>query len=196
MILLSSAFYDLEYNNIIKLISYWLTFIAGLVIIIMYFFQEKQYQEIKSNKITMEKDTFEDFIKQRTFRKKKYIIIIISSIVILLLTSEFYNLRKYISMSFCNFLATLLDSLSITIFTWACMSIHIDNIIIKNVESKNKSKKERYSWLYMAFPTTTVAVIIGIFTNAWSPYAPIIILFCALLITTCKILIESENKNE
>lgn len=37
------------------------------------------------------------------------------------------------------------------------------------------------------------AVLIGVITNAWSPYAPIIILFCCLLVTTCKLLIESRG---
>lgn len=51
-------------------------------------------------------------------------------------------------------------------------------------------------WVYMAFPVTVVAVLIGMITNVWSPYAPIIILFCCLLVTTCKLLIESRGKDE
>ncbi len=196
LILLSSAFDDLEYSNIIKHISYWLTFITGLIIIIMYFFQTKQYQEIKNNEIIIEKNIFEDFKRQKEFRRKKYTIVVIISIVILLLSSEFHYLNTYFSTSFCNFFISILDAISITIFIWACISMNIDNIIIKNAQNCTKSKKERYAWVYVALPTTILAVIIGVFTNAWSPYAPIIILFCALLVTICKILLESEDKKE
>lgn len=196
LILLSNAFNNLEYNNIIKNMSYWLTFITGLIIVITYFFQTKQYQEIKNNEIVIDKNIFEDFKKQREFRRKKYVAIIIISIVAILLSSEIHYLNKYFSVSFCNFLASILDAISITMFIWACISMNIDNTIIKNTQKYTKSKKEQYSWVYKALPVTIIAVIIGIFTNAWSPYAPIIILFCALLITNCKILLESENKNE
>ena len=133
---------------------------------------------------------------QKEFRRKKYTIVVIISIVILLLSSEFHYLNTYFSTSFCNFFISILDAISITIFIWACISMNIDNIIIKNAQNCTKSKKERYAWVYVALPTTILAVIIGVFTNAWSPYAPIIILFCALLVTICKILLESEDKKE
>jgi hypothetical protein len=58
---------------------------------------------------------------------------------------------------------------------------------------QKKDKKGKYTWIYVALPVTAFAVAIGIFTNAWSPFMPIIVLFCALLVTLCKLLIEGRN---
>ncbi|MDO4305077.1 MAG: hypothetical protein Q4D94_14315 [Bacillota bacterium] len=35
--------------------------------------------------------------------------------------------------------------------------------------------------------------VIGLVTNAWSPVFPIIFLFCVLLVTVCKLLIEKRE---
>lgn len=35
---------------------------------------------------------------------------------------------------------------------------------------------KRYRWIYAALPVTAATVLIGVITNAWSPYAPIVVL--------------------
>ena len=96
-----------------------------------------------------------------------------------------------------NVFEWIADTVWLALIIWAGMSMHIDSIIIKNTEHTPKSSHmKRYRWVYMAFPVTVVAVLIGMITNVWSPYAPIIILFCCLLVTTCKLLIESRGKDE
>ena len=56
---------------------------------------------------------------------------------------------------------------------WAGMSMHMDSIIIKNTEHTPKSgHMRRHRWIYMALPVTVIAVLIGMMTNTWSPYAP------------------------
>ena len=37
---------------------------------------------------------------------------------------------------------------------------------------------------------------VGVAMDAWSPYAPIIILFWCLLVIACKLMIESRGKDE
>ncbi len=196
LILLSNAFNSLEYNNSIKSISYWLTFITGLAIVIIYFFQTKQYQEIKNNEIVVDKHILEEFRREKEFRRKKYVTVIIVSIIILLLSSECYSLKKFFSTEFCIFLACILNAISITTFIWSCISIYVDNTIVKNTENRTKSKKERYAWVYTALPITIVAVIIGIFTNAWSPYAPIIISVIVIFLLAFGILSSVFQEND
>lgn len=130
-ILLSIAFDILEYNNIIKNILYWLSLLSGLILVIIYFFQTKQYEEIKHNEIVIDKDIFEDFQKQKEFKRKKYILVVIISVVIFLLSSQSYYLDKYFSMEFCVFLSYIFIAISIGMFIWACISMNIDNTIIK-----------------------------------------------------------------
>lgn len=35
---------------------------------------------------------------------------------------------------------------------------------------------KRYRWIYAVLPITAATVLIGVITNAWSPYAPIVVL--------------------
>lgn len=135
-ILLSIAFDILEYNNIIKNILYWLSLLSGLILVIIYFFQTKQYEEIKHNEIVIDKDIFEDFQNQKEFKRKKYILVVIISVVIFLLSSQSYYLDKYFSMEFCIFLYYVFIAISIGMFIWACISMNIDNTIIKNTRNK------------------------------------------------------------
>lgn len=194
LIILSNIFNSFEYQNLVMTISYWFTFIIGLILILTYFFQTKQYQEIKLNNIVLDNKVFEEFKNKRESRRKKYIAMIIVGVIILLLSSEFD--LKYFGNTFYNIFEWTCDAISIALFIWAGMSMYADTIVIKNFENNQNSKQKKYSWVYLAVPFTIVAVSIGIITNAWSPYAPIIILFCTLLVTTCKILLEREDKNE
>lgn len=103
----------------------------------------------------------------------------------------------YFGQTACNVFEWIADTIWSALTIWAGMSMHIDTIIINNTEHiPRSSHMKRYRWIYAALPITVVAVWIGMITNAWSPYAPIIILFCCLLVTTCKLLIESRDKDE
>lgn len=169
---------------------------AGIIIIIWYFFQPKQYQEIKNEHLTFDDKVFEEFKKQRENRRKKYAVMIIVGVVILLVSSEMgHFIMIYFGQAACNVFEWAADTVWLALIIWAGMSMHIDTIIIKNAEHTPESgHMKRYRWIYAALPVTVAAVLIGMITNAWSPYAPVIILFCCLLITTCKLLIESKGK--
>lgn len=198
LFLLSNVFDSFGCHNMIMSFFYWLTMIAGIIIIIWYFFQTKQYQEIKNERLTLDDKVLGEFKKQRESRRKKYAVMIIVGIVILLASSEMgHFFMIYFGQTACNVFEWVADTVWLALIIWAGMSMHIDNMIIKNTEHAPKSgHMERYRWIYAALPVTVAAVFIGIITNAWSPYAPIIILFCCLLVTTCKLLIESRGKDE
>ncbi len=197
LFILSNVFDCFEHNSMIMSFLYWLTMIAGIIIIIWHFFQIKQYQEIKNERLTFDEKVFGEFKKQRENRRKKYAVLIIVGVVILLASPEIEHfLMIYFGQTACNVFGWVADTVWLALIIWAGMSMHIDSIIIENTEHTPKSGMKRYRWIYMALPFTVVAVLIGMITNAWSPYAPIIILFCCLLVTTCKLLIESRGKDE
>ncbi len=196
LFILSNVFDSFGDHNVIMSFLYWLTMITGIIIIIWHFFQTKQYQEIKNEHLTFDDKVFGEFKKQRENRRKKYAVMIIVGVVILLASSETgHFIMIYFGQTACNVFEWVADTVWLALIIWAGMSMHIDTIIIKNTEHTPESgHMKRYRWIYAALPVTVAAVLIGMITNAWSPYAPVIILFCCLLITTCKLLIESRGE--
>lgn len=198
LFIVSNVFDCFDHNSMIMSFLYWLTMTAGIIIIIWQFFQTRQYQEIKSERLTFDDKIFGEFKKQRESRRKKYAVMVIAGVIILLTSSE---IESFIKLCFghtaYNVFGWIADTVWLALIVWAGMSMHIDSIIIKNTEHAPKSgHMKKYRWIYMALPFTVIAVLIGMITNAWSPYAPIIILFCCLLVTTCKLIIESRGKVE
>lgn len=198
LFILSNVFDCFEHNSMIMSFLYWLTMTAGIIIIIWYFFQTKQYQEIKNERLAFDDKVFGKFKKQGESRRKKYAVMIIVGVIILLTSTEIEHfLMINYGQTACNVFGWIADTVWVALIIWAGMSMHVDSIIIKNTEHTPKSGHiKRYRWIYMALPFTVIAVLIGMITNAWSPYAPIIILFCCLLVTTCKLFIESRGKDE
>lgn len=198
LFMLSNIFDYFAYNNMIVSFLYWFTMIVGIIIVIWHFFQTRQYQEIKSTHLFFDDKVYGEFKKQSESRRKKYTIMIILGVVILLASSEIsYFFMVHFGQTARNIFEGIADMVWLALIIWAGMSMHIDSIIINNTEHPPKSgHATRYRWIYMALPVTVIAVIIGIITNAWSPYAPIIVLFCCLFVTTCKLLIESRGKDE
>ncbi len=196
LFILSNVFDSFNCSNMISSFLYWLFLIAGTVVIIWHYFQIKQYQEIKSEHLTFDDKVLEEFKKQREKRRKKYTVMIIVGVVILLASSEMgYFIMIHFGQTACNVFEWAADTVWLALFVWAGMSMHIDSIIIKKSQQSPKSgHMKRYRWIYAALPVTVIAVLIGIITNAWSPYAPVIILFCCLLVTTCKLLIENRRE--
>lgn len=193
--IVSNIFESLGYHNTVLDILYWTTMITGVIILVWHFFQIKQYQEIKTQHLVFDDKVIEEFRKQREKRRRTYTIMIIAGVVILFAGSEIENILMIqfgsVVYDVCGW---VIDTMWLALIIWAGMSMHIDNIVIKNVEQVPKNNHmKRYRWIYAALPITACAVFIGIISNAWSPYAPIIILFCCLLVTTCKLLIESRG---
>lgn len=198
LLILSNVFDSFGHDNMISAFFYWLTMISGLIIIIWHFFQTRQYQEMKTECLMFDDKVFEAFKKQREKRKKKYAVMVIAGVVILLTSSEIgHILMIYYGQEAGNVFEWIADALWLAIILWAGMSMHMESIIVKNTgRLPNSSRIRKYRWVYAALPVTGIAVLIGMITNAWSPYVPILILFCRLLVTTCKLLIEGREKNE
>ncbi len=177
---------------------YWVTMAARIIMIVWQFLQIRKYQEIRNEHLTFDDKVFGEFKKQRENRRKKYAVMMIAGVVILLASTEAGSfLMIYYGQTVCNVFEWIAHTVWLALIIWAGMSMHIDSIIITNTECIRKNvHMKRYRWIYVALPFTVLAVLIGIITNAWSPYAPIIILFCCLLVTTCKLLIESRGKDE
>lgn len=196
LLILSNVFDSFEHNNMIMSFLYWLTMTAGIIIFIWHFFQTKQYQEIQKERLAFDDKVIEEFKKQRESRRKKYAVIIMVGVIILLSSPEIERfLMIYFGQTAGNVFGWIADTVWLALIIWAGMSMHTDSIIIKNTEhTPGSGHTKRYRWIYMALPITVIAVLIGMITNAWSPYAPIIILFCCLLVTTCKLLIESRGE--
>ena len=189
LFILSNVFGCFEHNTMIMSFLYWLTMTAGIIIIIWHLFQTKQYQEIKNERLAFDDKVFGEFKKQRESRRKKYAVMVIVGVIILLTSTEIEHfLMTNFGQTACNVFGWIADTVWLALIIWAGMSMHIDSIIIKNTERTPKSGHiKRYRWIYMALPFTVIAILIGMITNAWSPYAPIIILFCCLLVTTCNL---------
>ena len=196
LFILSNVFDCFGHCNVIMSLLYWITMAAGIIIIIWNFLQTRQYQEIKNEYLTFDDKVFEAFQIQREGRRKKYAVMIIVGVMILLTSSEIGRLIMIgFGQTACNVFEWVADTTWMALIIRAGMSMHVDSIIIKNARYTPESgQMKRYRWIYTALPVTVAAVLIGIITNAWSPYAPIIILFCCLLVTTCKLLIESRGE--
>lgn len=196
LFILSNVFDCFAQGGMILSFLYWLTMIAGIVMVIWYFFQTRQYQEIKNEHLIFDEMVFGEFQRQRERRRKKYAVTVIAGVVILMASSEIERLLMiYAGQTVCNAFGWVADTVWLALVLWAGMSMHIDSIVIKNAEHTPKGgSMKRYRWVYMALPVTVLAVLVGMLTNAWSPYTPIIILFCCLLVTTCKLLIESRGE--
>lgn len=193
---LSNVFDCPGHRSAILSLLYWITMAAGIIIIIWHFLQIRQYQEIKNEYLTFDDKVFEAFRKQRESRRKKYAVMLIAGVLILLAGSE---IEHFIMIEFgqtaWHVFGWVADTAWMALIIWAGMSMHVDSVIIKNAQhAPEGGHMRRYRWIYTALPVTVAAVLIGVITNAWSPYAPIIILFCCLLVTTCKLLIESRGE--
>lgn len=198
LFILSNVFDCFGYHSGIMYLLYWITMAAGIIIIIWHLLQTRQYQEIKNERLTFDDKVLEEFKRQQENRRKKYAVTIIVGVVILLAGSEMEHLiMTAFGQIAGNVSGWVADTAWMALIIWAGMSMHVDSIIIRNTQHTPESgHRKRYRWIYMALPVTAAAVLIGVITNAWSPYAPIMILFCCLLVTTCKMMIESRGRDE
>ena len=88
LFILSNVFDCFDHQSMIMSFLYWLTMIAGIIIIIWHFLQTRQYQEIKNERLAFDDKVFGEFKKQRENRRKKYAVVVIVGVVILLASPE------------------------------------------------------------------------------------------------------------
>lgn len=174
---------------------YWGSIAIGVAILIWTFFQPKLYREIQTKSLIFDDALIKKFREESNKNRKRYICMIILGVLLLLFGSQFLLMvQGIIGREVCNALIWFIDAFSAVLLMIAGSSIHSENIITQNAEYiKKKNSRGKFAWVYIALPITILAVLIGFITNAWSPVFPIIILFCALLVTVCKLLIEKRD---
>ncbi|MBD5551618.1 MAG: helix-turn-helix transcriptional regulator [Lachnospiraceae bacterium] len=179
---------------------YWIVTLAGLALLIWHCFQSKKYQEIKREKLIFDSKIYEAFKMRREKERKRCACMAIAGIVLLIGGTELidyleYTMRLRIFGVSAGALGWISDATALSFILWAAMSVMAENTIVKNTEGVPKNAAKRFAWIYWAVPVTALAVLIGFVSNIWSPMAPIIVLFCALLVTVCKLLLErGESK--
>lgn len=174
---------------------YWGSIAIGVAILIWTFFQPNLYREIQTKPLIFDEALIKKFREESNKNRKRYICMIILGVLLLLFGSQFLLMfQSMIGREVCNALIWFIDAFSAVLLMIAGSSIHSENIITQNAEYiEKKNSRGKFAWVYIALPITILAVLIGLVTNAWSPVFPIIILFCALLVTVCKLLIEKRD---
>jgi uncharacterized membrane protein YhaH (DUF805 family) len=198
LIVLSNSFISVLTENQPAMILYLMTLVSGVAVLVWHIFQQNRYKEIGSKQLLFDDDTLKDFRQEHDKNRKRYVLMIIVAVIIFIVSPQVkLSALEYSDNSFGLALSGVLDAVWISLVILAGFALHAERIIAQNTEyMKKKSKEGKYAWIYIALPVTALAVAIGIFTNVWSPVVPIIALFCALLVTVCKILLEGRNKNE
>lgn len=183
-----------DYRQIL-LPLYWGTMAIGIAMLVWILFQPRRYREIYSSTLLFDEAVIKDFRVESSRNRKRYAGMIVLSVLLFFFGSEFIFMAEGIAgREVCNALDWLADSAAVMLLVIAGISIHAENVIAQNTEYvKKKNAHGRFAWVYVALPVTVLAVAIGFFTNAWSPAFPIIFLFCVLLVTVCKLLIEKKE---
>ena len=174
---------------------YWGTMATGIAVLVWTFFQPKHYQEVSSNALLFDEAVIKSFREESSRNRKRYAGMIVLSVLLFFFGAEFIFMAKNIVGSeVCNALDWLTDAAAVMLLIMAGMSIHAENIIAHNAEYLHKKNlRGKSAWIYAALPVTALAVAAGLVTNAWSPVFPVICLFCVLLVTVCKLLIEKRE---
>jgi Predicted transcriptional regulators len=195
LFILSGLFEGPGCHNFLLSLLYWMTVTADIGLIIWHFSIPRQYEEIRTEHLLLDGLVFEEFKKKRETRRKHYAVMMIAGAAILLAGSEAeYFFLAHFENNICNIFLTLSDAVCLSLIIWSGMSMYADSLIVRNAsQAPGRTPLRRYRWIYAALPVTAGAVIVGIATNIWSPYAPILILFCCLLAAACRLLIERKE---
>lgn len=135
LIVLSDVFDCLGQHNRILSLLYLLTIITGIVLILWHFFQVKQYQEIKKERLTFDDKVYETFQKQREGRRRKYAVLMIVGVILLFVSSE----SEYVFMVFydqmvSNAFEGVANAVGLALVIGAGLSMRADSIVIENTE--------------------------------------------------------------
>lgn len=190
-----------SFSDYRQLLLYWGTMAIGIGILVWTFFQPKHYRKICSNPLLFDEAVIKSFREDSSRNRKRYAGMIVLGVFLFFFGPEFiYMLRDIVGDEVCNALVFLMNAAAVMLWIMAGTSIHAENIIARNTEyihkkdsRDKKNSRSKFAWIYIALPVTVLAVVIGLITNAWSPVFPIIFLFCVLLVTVCKLLIEGKE---
>ncbi len=198
LILIANVFDSFEPKNFLTDMLYWITMTTGLCLFIWQYFSIKPYREIYRRHLILDEKVFEEFKRQRQSNRKRYLFMIIAGFIFMIAESE---LGDFLMISWENPVYERWEWIAAALWSGlivgGIMLIQRDELIIKNAEQGPKNRRAgSYRWIYWAVPATVIAVIIGFTTNIWSPFFPVIVLFCGLLVTVCKLMLERRDKDE
>ncbi|MBD5456438.1 MAG: helix-turn-helix transcriptional regulator [Lachnospiraceae bacterium] len=176
-------------------IIYWLMTATGIAVLLWNYFLPKKYQEIRTKQLLFDDAVIKEFRIKYEKRRKMYAAMIIAGVVVLFLSSEItLFIGDYFERNVAEAMEWILNTVWVDLFIAAGISMRAESLIANNGERALKSEKRgKHAWIYAALPVTAFLVVIGLLTNAWRPVVPIIVLFCALLVTVCKLIIESRG---
>lgn len=118
---------------------YWLTMITGVCMIIWFFLQTRQYQEIRRKHLIFDDKVLAEFKKQRESRRKKYAVMMIVGVAVLMANPETEGfIMNCFGRTVGNAVSWIADTIWPTLMVWAGMSMYNDSIIIKNTEWREK----------------------------------------------------------
>ncbi len=174
---------------------YWGTMAIGISMLVWAFFQPRYYREIYSNPLLFDEAIIKSFREESSRNRKRYAGMIALSVLLFFFGSEFiFMVKDIVGSEVSNALDWLTDAAAVMLMIIAGISIHAENVIAQNAEYvAKKNSHGKFTWVCVALPVTFLAVVIGLVTNAWSPVFPVIFLFCVLLVTVCKLLIEKRD---
>lgn len=170
-------------------VFYWFLTAAGCSVFVWQFLQPKRYREISSEPLLFDEAVAEDFRSTADKNRKKYAAMMITGVFLFFVQPIF--LQEFFTLP--ESLYWLIGAVCVFLFLSSGLCWHAEKIILEHESClKKKRRRGRFRWVYGALPVTAAAVAIGVIWHAWNPYAPILILFCALLVTVCKLLLEKD----
>lgn len=195
IIVLSDVFGCFSGYREILLPLYWGCMAVGIAVLIWDYFQPKRYQEIYTKPLIFDEAVIKEFRKESDRNRKIYAGMVITGILLLFFGTEIgFMFKNIIGNEVRNAAEWIIDAVSVVLLIIAWFSIHAEKIIAQNDEYiKKKQSRGKFAWIYAAIPVTAAAVWAGFATNGWSPYVPVVILLCILLVTVCKLLIEKRD---
>ncbi len=176
-------------------VLYNAVFLSGIAVLIWNGLKPRKYREIGSRQLLFDEGVIREFREQSERNRKKYALMFIAGAALMLLGPE---IAEFVAGRFGRWMGNAADQILLAawsgLFILAGMSLYAENLLLRGTPKKDR--KGKYAWLYGAVPVTALLVLIGYVTNAWRPAMPVLILFCVLLVTVCKLIVEGRERKE
>lgn len=177
------------------MLLYNAVFLSGIAVLIWNGLKPRKYREIGSRQLLFDEGVIREFREQSERNRKKYALMFIAGAALMLLGPE---IAEFVAGRFGRWMGNAADQILLAawsgLFILAGMSLYAENLLLRGTPKKDR--KGKYAWLYGAVPVTALLVLIGYVTNAWRPAMPVLILFCILLVTVCKLIVEGRERKE
>lgn len=172
---------------------YHAVFLSGIAILIWNGLKPKRYREIGSEKLLLDDKVLKELKERSERNRKRYAVMFIAGAALLLAGGEVTDLAaERFGQTAQNALDQIFLAVWAGLFILAGMGVHAENLLLRG--TPKPGGRGKYAWLYGALPVTALLVLIGYVTNAWRPAMPILVLFCVLLVTICRLIVEGRER--